>query len=346
MGNPYGRPDGGFLEDYSGIAAAGSAFQGFAKGLEDAEDRNLKKMEFESKMKVQAQNQERESTEQALKLRMAGLKKAESGGLENDPESYTPKEQDDLALKRFGAGAKVGPDGKTLVFDPESAKALQLKNQQSIANQRFDMQGQRLGLQGQRMAQSNAKTEMQANQQYSQEMKANETQLLGSKKALSLVEGIKSGKLKSTPQLRSDLSAALGSLVNQGQPATVFSMSHQDFDSAWGRMQSGQQFLTGNTVDSMTKSQLQQLDLDIRAISHELAEQHQTKYEAFKEGVPDQFRSKLDNRFNKFRQGAGLVQTGIVPTGLVGQQAGPAQAPPKDPSKMNREELKAYLKGQ
>lgn len=341
MPNPYGRPDGGFLTDYSGIASAGSAFEGFAKGLQDAQDHQMKRQEFDAKMKVMSQTQERETTEQALKLRMAGLQKTAGGGLENSPDSYTPKEQDDLKLKQFSAGAKPGPDGN-LVFDPESAKALTIKNQANQAAQRFDMQGQRLDMQGQRMAQTNAKTEMQANKQYAGEMGKMETQLLGSKKALSLVEKIKSGNLKSTSQLRSDLSAALGSLVNQGQPATVFSMSHQDFDSAWGRMQQAKQFLTGNTVDSMTKPQLQQLELDIKAISNELSEQHQTKYESFKEGLPDQFKPKLDNRFNKFRQGVGLMPTGIVPTGLVGAQSG--GPPPTDPSKMNKEQLKEYLR--
>ena len=67
MANPYGKPQGGFLEDYSNIAAAGSAFQGFVKGMQDAEDRDYKKREFESKMKTMQADAEKNALEMQIK---------------------------------------------------------------------------------------------------------------------------------------------------------------------------------------------------------------------------------------------------------------------------------------
>jgi hypothetical protein len=59
------------LEDYSGVSGLGSAFQGFAKGLEDAEDRKYKRQELDVKMKVQAAQMEKDAAEAAIKKRQA-----------------------------------------------------------------------------------------------------------------------------------------------------------------------------------------------------------------------------------------------------------------------------------
>lgn len=69
MANPYGRPSGGFLEDYSALAGAGSAFQGFAQAWQAAEDRKYKQQEMDAKMKAHAAQVERDAVEMALKKR-------------------------------------------------------------------------------------------------------------------------------------------------------------------------------------------------------------------------------------------------------------------------------------
>jgi hypothetical protein len=143
---------------------------------------------------------------------------------------------------------------------------------------------------------------------------------------MSLVNKVSSGQLQSTPQLRSELSASLGSLINQGQPATVFSMSHQDFDSAYGRLQKGLQFLTASTGNSMSEQQLAQLKKDVGALQSEYAVQHETKYNAFREGMPEQFTPKLDNRYKAFRKGVGIASEGDA---TANQQAPQVQAPPQ-----------------
>jgi len=69
VANPYGRPSGGFLDDYSGIAAAGAGFEGFVKGLQGAQDQKYKAQEFEAKMSAMRSQQEREAQELAIKKR-------------------------------------------------------------------------------------------------------------------------------------------------------------------------------------------------------------------------------------------------------------------------------------
>lgn len=159
-------------------------------------------------------------------------------------------------------------------------------------------------LMGQRVQQGNARIQMSANNQYSQQMKNSENQLLSANRVNSLIQGIHAGNLQSTPQLKSDLSAALAQMLNAGKPATVYGMSHQEFDSAYGRAQKMYQFLSGTTGDSMTEPQLQQLQKDVLALEHEYQKQREVQYNSFKQGMPGQVVQGLDNRYQTFTQGA------------------------------------------
>ncbi len=55
-----------FLNDYSGIAAAGSAFEGFAKGMMDAEDRKYKRIEQQAMLEATRTKMDREKAHQDL----------------------------------------------------------------------------------------------------------------------------------------------------------------------------------------------------------------------------------------------------------------------------------------
>lgn len=182
-----------------------------------------------------------------------------------------------------------------------------------------DMMNNRMGMM---LDQRQQRNQMSGNQQYSKEMGNTENTLMSANRVNTLIQGIKAKDLQSTPQLKSDLSAALAQMLNGGKPATVYGMSHQDFDSAYGRAQRATQFLTGTTGDSMTDAQLNQLQKDIAALSGEYQKQHETKFKSFEAGLPEQVRPGLEDRYNKFRQGANVGQ------GLVGQ--GQPQGHPQD----------------
>jgi len=68
MAGLYGKPQG-FLDDYSGVAALGSAFEGALKGMQAADDQKMKKMEFEAKIKSDRDKAQRDAEEMAIKKR-------------------------------------------------------------------------------------------------------------------------------------------------------------------------------------------------------------------------------------------------------------------------------------
>lgn len=313
-----------FLNDYSGLAAAGSAFEGFAKGWSDAEDRKMKRIEQQANLEALKTKMDREKAQTQLDEYKAHVAQKPGGGYEEVPLSARERVKEEADLFSKGGKAEYDESGNpvpgSIKYDPSTLKAKE-------AEAKIALGQANLGFKQSAADSRNVKNEMQANKQYSAEMGGTEKQLLNANKVLRLVDDIESGKLQSTPQLRSDLSAGLGSLINQGQPATVFSMSHQDFDSAYGRLQKVFQFASGTTGNSMTKAQLHQLKLDVTALQNEFALQHQAKWEALREGLPSQFSEKLNNRFEKFRKGSHVQDNdnqegaqGLVPKppGLVG----------------------------
>ncbi len=121
MPNPYGKPQGGFLEDYSGISAAGSAMQGFFKGMQDIEDRNLKHQEMDAKMKSYQSEMQRHATESALKMREQGLQQDPGTGQIVDAPP-TQKQKTDRRLKEIAEGVKQDPNTGDYVSDPTTPK--------------------------------------------------------------------------------------------------------------------------------------------------------------------------------------------------------------------------------
>lgn len=184
-----------------------------------------------------------------------------------------------------------------------------------------------------------------ANRQYSTEMKPFENTMQQADRSMEIANKISAGELKSTSQLRSDLSSALASMMNNGKPATVFGMSHQDFDSLWGRMQKAYGMVSGTTPDTMTNAQLNQLKLDIGALRNEYAKQHEIAYKSFREGLHPSVVNPLDNRYKTFRKSKGLntdlEDQGAIanePTSMLpakqaaapGPQAAPSPPHPQD----------------
>jgi hypothetical protein len=172
------------------------------------------------------------------------------------------------------------------------------------------------------IGQRQQRNQMSANQQYSKEMGPTENQLLSANRVNALVSGINAGQLQSTPQLKSDLSAALAQMLNAGKPATVYGMSHQEFDSVYGRAQRAYQFLSGSTGNSMTDAQLQQLQKDVGALADEYQKQREVKYNSFKQGLPSEVTPGLDQRYQSFTQGVASPQS---QKGLIGTT--PTKAP-------------------
>lgn len=94
-----------------GLLALGAGFQGFLKGMQDAEDRKMKRMEFDAKMKASDSDRQQKEFDKRLEARKSGFLVPENsqdfdpGKLQYDPEYIKMKQQMAQAL----AGAKPSP---------------------------------------------------------------------------------------------------------------------------------------------------------------------------------------------------------------------------------------------
>jgi hypothetical protein len=248
-----------------------------------------------------------------------------------DPNSVESKLSRDLAVAGISKLNLPGETKQKLLESIKSANALQVNSlvdknpmlkdvfQQDAMGQRMLMMGRMFqtrqdnmdrsfGLKEAGLGLREAGLGMRANNSYSHEMKQTEDQLLGANRALELVRKIKSNDLVGTSQLKSDLSASLASMMNGGRPATVYGMSHQDFDSLYARAQHSYGILSGQTPGTITDAQLTQLQKDIEALQKEYSKQREIKFKSFQSGSPDQFQGKLQKRYDQFGQTMGEQQ--------------------------------------
>ncbi len=101
-----------FLTDYSNLAGAGSAFQGFAQGFQNAQDNKMKRQEMQAKMDAMKADQDRAATESALKVKLSGLQQGPGGPTDLQPGQVTPKIRMDEDLKGAGEGFNINRDGQ------------------------------------------------------------------------------------------------------------------------------------------------------------------------------------------------------------------------------------------
>lgn len=88
-----GMYDNNFLQDNSASMGVGAAIQGFLKGVNDADDRQMKKQEFDAKMKAMQTQADRDALTQQME------------------KAKDQRAQEDQNLKIAGSGFKKGPDG-------------------------------------------------------------------------------------------------------------------------------------------------------------------------------------------------------------------------------------------
>ncbi len=94
-----------FLQDYSNLGAAGSAFEGFAKGYSDAQDRKMKQLEMQAQTEALKSKMQRDQDTDQLNAIKEGYTKNASGQFEEAPLS--PRQRSANQLKMFGEGAQA-----------------------------------------------------------------------------------------------------------------------------------------------------------------------------------------------------------------------------------------------
>ncbi len=113
-----------FLEDYSGINAAGSAVQGFIKGMNDMDDRSMKKQEFDAKMKAMQTQADREALNKKIEMRAKHIAQGPDGSLTDTPLSQNEQETQDLGAQEKGIATTRDESGRrTFSYDPNSPQS-------------------------------------------------------------------------------------------------------------------------------------------------------------------------------------------------------------------------------
>lgn len=143
---------------------------------------------------------------------------------------------------------------------------------------------------------------------YDQKQKPIENQLDSADRVLSILDQIKQGKLQGNKAISADISNTLAAMFGGGRP-TVYGASHQEFDSAYGKMENWLNYLKGTANTVIPPEQLEQLGKDLMAMRNEYAIQHQKIHQGFFRSTPDMFKPAIKERYEASRQERGLPLT-------------------------------------
>jgi hypothetical protein len=120
-----------FLEDYSGLAAAGSAFNGFADAYARAQDREMKRMETAAQIEATRQKIQREKDQSDIDMvKQHMTRNKETGAMEQT--AMTPRDQAVMDLDAGKAGYKAASRDELgyptkFEYDPNSVKAHEIE---------------------------------------------------------------------------------------------------------------------------------------------------------------------------------------------------------------------------
>ncbi len=144
-----------FIQDNSNLGFAASALQGFAGAYKDAQDDQVKRQEAQAKLSQMKAQADRDATDAALKLRVAGYQKTQGGGpsdLEEAPMSPSAQGKQKLDVFKAGGAGEYDENGNLtgVSVDPASLNMMKIRNQNEQRQATRDMQGRRLDLMGRR----------------------------------------------------------------------------------------------------------------------------------------------------------------------------------------------------
>lgn len=133
-----------FLQDYSGLAAAGSAFNSFADAYARAQDREMKRMETQAQIEATKQRIQREKDQSDIDMFKQNItRNQQTGAIEETP--LTERQKGEQNIKAFGEGGQITRDASgnaiAIKADPNSPKVIAAKNagiRSEISRERLD----------------------------------------------------------------------------------------------------------------------------------------------------------------------------------------------------------------
>ena len=143
MGSTYANEGAGFVTDYSNLAGAGSAFDSFAKAFQNAQDQKVKNQEVQARIAAMQTQQQRDATDQAIKLKASGLQQEPTGELTDAPATARSKGQTIMEGAKSGftpqfdennevTGTKADPNSMAYMKAMAQANASSLRGKASM----------------------------------------------------------------------------------------------------------------------------------------------------------------------------------------------------------------------
>lgn len=321
-----------FLIDYSNLTGAGAAFKGFAQGWQDADDRRLKKMELDSRLKTQEQDRTRQAIMDKLSLQKAGYAQGDDGDLEEAP--LTDRQRGEEDLKAFGMGAKVQRDENgnivpgSITYDPGTLKAHEAEAKAAAARASMAMRGDRL---------DETKDQHGINAGKALEDDSMVKAMKGTRQNIARARSIMNGKTPVTAQTFAMLQQDAINAAAPGGAATEGKISREMLDTFAAKLNDIQARF-GNVKDLRTeqpqvfaqlKGMLDQMDGEYQK---GIAQRVQDLAGNYAHSSNSKVRAVIGDKLKQYGtddNGQGLLQQ---PQGLLGQPQGLIQPNQGDPS--------------
>lgn len=312
------------LTDYSNTAAAGGAFEGFAKALVDAQDRSMKRQEFQAKMNAAQSQMEREQSQTAIEKKKANIQ-----------------------------AAAAGLDPETLQFDPNSPKARHDIAMAKMASDRMGAMNDRV----ERMRQSRETN--QANQAWGRQFGSsspNTMRLEGAARIMNLIKAAEGGEVKTTKQFLGRLNAEVTALETGKSNFALGSQERTEYDSFIADLNNLKTKMSGMPENTDMRGIISDVKANMQDMSSSYMEAMERQAQQMEEGATDYgypaiqkkhglLKKQYSSVFGQWGRPNGMMGGMIPPTAGPSQTQDPfiqkAQSMSPDAANKRIQELKA-----
>lgn len=330
-----------FVNDYSGLAAAGAGFQSFADAFERAKDSQAKRQEMEARMSAEKAKAERDADEAAIKMKVAGLRKNASGEMEDAPMGPGAQGKQKLDVFKAGGNGEYDENGNltNVTVNPDSMNMLRA---QSLSDQRDstrNFQQRRIGLQEARFGEQQSQNAAHAGHQIESDSVMKD--MVNARQSLSRGRGLLDGK---NPLTYNNLSAVqmdvIAGMTKGGQ--TSEGKVNREMQESWigkwnNAMAKAGKYGEGNDIRTQDPGLYNQIKGLLEEVDHSIANNMSDRTKAlassYSQTSNKKVRATVDQKVKQYsapEEPQGLVSgQGLVKPGLVNGEGG---APQQDPN--------------
>lgn len=331
--NPYQYSGNGqgFLTDYSGFDAAGSAFKGFADAYASAQDRQMKRQEQQAQIEALRTKMEREQDQTDIDLIKQGIRKGPSG-FEEAPLS--PREKSANQLKAITGGARESEftdEAGNPIYEPNPDywRIQNVHNQQGNKDRVFDLQQKKFGLQQVKFGEQQSQNAIKAGQAFDNDELIKKYQI--SKDGLDRARGLLHGKVPLTAKNLAIVQQDVIDAMTKGSQSSEGKVNREMQDVFVGKwnnlMAEVGNFGENNDIRTQAPGLAKQIGGLIEEVDAAVSKNMDARYARLKGTYGQSSNQKLNRTVDEKTKG--LVAPGLVGGGMVKEAAPSAPAEPQ-----------------